>query len=134
MDHVNMLKLAAKIALPVGEDYRNFWLGCIGIRKDGVLVSAKNGAVHSTAMPQEDYRILPNSHAECRTLRKLGRGGVLYVARVAKHNHRYACSRPCIMCENMIRSYHVKKVFYTINEFQYGVWDIITDYERVFNF
>jgi tRNA(Arg) A34 adenosine deaminase TadA len=127
---LEMLRLAAKIALPttIG-DARNFWVGSIGIRRDGVLVSAKNGAVTDL----DDYQLIPNSHAEGRVLRKLGKHGILFVARVAKGSQLLALSAPCSMCSVRIRSLKVKKVYYSINQYQYGLWDVCRDTHRVFN-
>ena len=127
-----MLKMAAKISLPSDvNDPRNFWLGCIGIRKDGAMVSGKNGAVHSDS--SAEYRTIQTAHAEGRVLRKLGKGGTIYVARVSKLTRRIAMSYPCVHCQAAIRSRAVKKVIYTINEFQYGVWDVDSDYNRVYD-
>ncbi len=128
----DLLQLAGKVSLPTDDfDPRNFWIGCVGVRDDGAIVSAKNGAVFSTTI--ENYHLIPESHAEGRVLRKLGKRGVLYVARVAKASRDFAMSRPCPMCQNRIRSFGVKKVYYTINKDQYGVWIPDTDVDRVYN-
>jgi tRNA(Arg) A34 adenosine deaminase TadA len=129
---IDYFTMAANVALPTTDnDPRNFWIAAIGIREDGTIVSAKNGAVQST--DTKNYQFIPESHAEGRALRKLGKGGILYVARVAKFNRHFAMSRPCQMCAIRIKAYNVKKVYYTINENQYGVWTPGTDYDRVFN-
>lgn len=128
---LNLLKLAGKIAMPTDiNDMRNFYLGAIGIRKDGVLVSAKNGAVQSSDV--ELYQTIPTSHAECRALRKMGYGGILYVSRIAKGNGKLAMARPCETCQVHIRSMRVKKVYYSINSECYGIWDPVTDKDSVF--
>lgn len=125
--------MAGKVSLPTCiDDPRNFYLGCVGIRNDGALVSAKNGAAFSTAI--DNYQHMPNSHAEGRVLRKLGKGGVLYVTRIAKGSRDFAMSRPCPMCQRRIRGFGVKKVYYTINKDQYGVWLPKEDTDKVFNF
>jgi tRNA(Arg) A34 adenosine deaminase TadA len=130
---IEMIRLAAVVAMPADKmDRRNFYLGCIGIRRDGVLVSAKNGATeYFDTVPY--YNLIPNSHAEGRCLRKLGKGGTLYVARVLKGNGSLGLSAPCGMCAIRIASYKVKKVFYSINDFQYGVWDVERDIHRAFD-
>ena len=126
---LQMLKLAGKIARStIVDDPRNFLLGCIGIRNDGVIVSAKNGAVFSTQT--NNYQLLPDSHAEGRVLRKLGHNGILYVSRIGKLGG-YAMAMPCPMCAVRIKSFNVRKVFYTINTAQYGVWDVKRDSHRV---
>lgn len=127
-----MLKLAGKVAMPSNpdEELRNFYIGCIGIRDDGVLVSAKNGAVFSTTT--EHYQKLPSAHAEGRVLRKLGHNGTMYVSRVAKSNGDYAMSMPCPICQVRIKSFNVRKVVYTINKAQFGVWNVKKDIHKVY--
>jgi tRNA(Arg) A34 adenosine deaminase TadA len=130
---LEMLRLAAKVAMPTNDiDRRNFLLGCIGIRKDGVLVSAKNGATeYYDTVPY--YHLIPNSHAEGRVLRKLGSGGLLYVARVSKKDYcSLAMARPCDMCAVRIKAARVKKVYYSINEECYGLWSPQEDTDRIF--
>ncbi len=129
---IDMIRLAGKVAMPSDKmDRRNFYLGCIGIRKDGVLVSAKNGATeYYDTVPY--YNLIPNSHAEGRCLRKLGKGGILYVARIAKKDHALAMSRPCDMCQVRIAAAKVKKVYYSINEEYYGLWLPQENTDRIF--
>lgn len=126
----NMFKLAGEIAKPtIDNDPRNFYVGCIGIRDDGTQVAAKNGAVFSTAV--DNYQLLPSSHAEGRVLRKLGKNGVIYVARISKSSGGYAMARPCGMCQVRIKSFNVKKVYYSINETHYGIWLPEDDEDKV---
>ena len=116
-----LLVLAAEVSLPTtDDDRRNYWLGAIGIRRDGVLVSAKNGAVFSTTT--ENYQLMPGSHAEGRCLRKLGKGGTIYVARVLKRTNDYAMARPCPMCMTLLCSAKIERAFYTIDSLHYGVY------------
>jgi cytidine deaminase len=128
---IEMLLMAAKIALPTNDqDARAFWLGAIGIRKDGAIVVARNGAVHSTII--ENYQLIPGAHAEGRILRKIDWGGTIFVARVLKKDRSLAMSSPCDMCRTRIKSKGIKKVYYTINESQYGIWDVRKDVDRVY--
>lgn len=130
---LDMLRKAAEAALPSHDnDQRNFWLGCIGIRDDGAIVSAKNGAVESS-VTVEHYQLIPSAHAEGRLLRKLGHNGIIYVARVSRQDRSYKMSAPCPMCATRIKSFGVRKVYYTINNNQYGVWDVRKDTHRVFD-
>lgn len=118
---ITLLREAAKIALPNADnDKRNFMLGAIGIRKDGAIVSAKNGAVISS--DYDDYRIISDAHAECRVLRKLGKRGILYVARVLKRDGTLAMARPCGSCRLRIQAAQVRRVYYSIDEYHYGVY------------
>lgn len=127
-----MLHLAAKIALPViDNDKRSFYLGCVGIRNDGVIVSARNGAVEFSDTIKVN-QLIPSSHAEGRVLRKLGKRGTMFVSRVAKGTKKLAMSCPCGLCQVRIKAFDVKRVYYTINEFQYGIWNVKLDEHKVF--
>lgn len=125
-----LLREAAKIAVAENFNKKNFLLGAIGIRKDGVAVAAKNGAVISSAY--EDYRIISDAHAEVRVIRKLGKQGTIYVARVLKKDGTLAMARPCGGCQLRIAAAQVKKVFYTIDENHYGVFSYIDGSDKIY--
>ncbi len=129
---LDLLLFAAKIALPdSGKDWRGFWIGAVGIRKDGTMVFSKNGAFFSTTV--DDYQAIPQVHAEGRVLRKMDFGGTLYVARVARKDQSLQMARPCGMCQVKIKSKGIKKVYYTINDHQYGVWYVKKNIDRVYS-
>lgn len=123
--------LAAKVALG-GEHQRNFLVGSVGLRHDGVLVSACNGAVYST--DSAEYRPIPSSHSEARISNKLTPGSIVYVVRVAKKNNgltpigttAFVMSRPCDRCRNSLIARGVSKAFYTIDTVSYGCFDFRT--------
>lgn len=128
---LDLLKQAGQIALPTtDDDPRNFWIGCIGIRGDGATVISRNGAVFESAV--DNYQLMPLSHAEGRVLRKLGKGGTVYVSRIAKKDGKFAMARPCGMCQTRLRALEVDRVYYTINHNQYGVWYPKEDQDKVF--
>lgn len=133
---LNMLKLAGKIAVPVTEnDARNFWLGCVGIRNDGVLVSARNGSIQHMFSKSLDPELNDKScdyHAEGRALRKMDKGGTLYVARISRKDGSYCMSRPCNLCQSKIRAKKIEKVYYTVNHSQYGVWHVESDRDVIY--
>lgn len=132
MNIINFINLAAQVSLPTDKnDPRNFLIGAVGIREDGVIVSAKNGAVLSTDV--DNYQYLPSSHAEGRALRKLGKNGILFVARLRKIDRELAMARPCNMCRVRIKSFNVKKVYYSIDPFHYGIWYPNSNIDKVFN-
>lgn len=122
------LRQAAKIALPndIAFDKRGFWLGCIGIRNDGALVYSKNGASQFSDSVKK-YQLIPNSHAEGRLLRKIGKYGTIFVSRVSKKDMTLAMAKPCEMCQVRIKSMNIRKVYYTINETEYGIWEVNID-------
>jgi len=129
---LDLLLFAAKIALPDNsKDWRGFWIGAVGIRRDGVMVFSKNGAFFSTTVA--DYQAIPQVHAEGRVLRKMDYGGILYVARVARKDHSLQMAMPCAMCKIKIKSKKIKKVYFTINQWTYGVWNVKDDKYRIYN-
>lgn len=118
-----LLIKAAEIAIPDNREFdkRSFLFGGICIRKDGTMVTARNGAVtFSTTI--RDYQMLPSSHVEGRLLRKAGHGASMFISRVSRKDGSFCCSRPCGMCRVRLKSFLVEKVFYTIDENHYGVF------------
>jgi len=129
---LDFLLEAADLALPTNKyDLRSFWLGAVGIRRDGATVYARNGAVSFSSSVQM-INVNVNSHAETRLLRKLGKDGVIFVSRVLRKDRSLAMARPCPDCQQKIRAHRVKKVYYTINDSQYGVWFPREDKDRVY--
>ena len=127
---IELLFEAARIAVSGDpNDKRNFLLGCVGIRKDNAKIVSKNGAVISRTY--ENYRIISNAHAECRAIRKLGKRGTLYVSRVLKMNGALSMSRPCGGCRLRIKAAQVDKVWYTIDEFHYGIFDVASETDKI---
>lgn len=98
-----MLDLAIDIARRERfRDGRCYSLAAVGIREDGVVVWSING---------QSMGVDPRCHAEHRLLRKLGRGGIVYVARVRKDGS-IGCAKPCPACERVLR-WNGTKVVYT---------------------
>lgn len=129
---LDFLLEAAELAVPTSTtDLRSFWLGAIGIRRDGVVVSSRNGAVSFSSSVQM-MNVNVTSHAETRLLRKLGKDGVIFVSRVLRKDRSLAMARPCPDCQLKIRAHRVKKVYYTINHNQYGLWIPNEDKDRVY--
>jgi deoxycytidylate deaminase len=87
------------------DDKRTYFHGAVGIRKDGTIVASCNGN------PKEPQ---PKHHAEARVLRKLGRGGKLYVVRTLADG-TWANSKPCARCQKLIRAKGVKVCYYSLS-------------------
>jgi hypothetical protein len=123
--------LARESAVSTGtHDKRSFLLGAIGIRaKDNVMVSAKNGAVFHSS---KDKSVLSLSHCEPRLLRKLGKGGTIWIVRVLKKDGSLAMSRPCAYCRPIVKGHETKMVYYSIDPVHYGAWNPMTDEDRIF--
>jgi deoxycytidylate deaminase len=144
MNHVKYyFKQAAKMAIPNNDNDRlkNYWLGAVGIRADNALVYAKNLPVviddefykikYATRNPGQrikSYQKQSGSHAEARCLQKMPKNSeAIYIVRIsktalAKGKIEYAMARPCQTCEIAIRAKKIKKVYYSINDFQYGIY------------
>lgn len=109
-----MLTMAANVAKdkPRRFDNRAFCLGAVGLRNDGVLVSARNVAATD---------VVPTHHAEARVIRKLTHDSVIWVARITRSTGEWTLARPCQSCENKIKSAGVRRVVYTIAPEEWGV-------------
>lgn len=108
-----MLALAADVAKGKEKnlDNRSFFLGAVGLRNDGVIVTAKNIASSNVA---------PDHHAETRVIRKITPNSTVWVARVLRSTGEWSMSRPCSGCQMRMRSAGVKKVVYTIAPNEWG--------------
>ena len=112
-----MLTLAATTAIGSSNrsvDNRTFLLGAIGVRRDGVVVSARNVSALDFA---------PHHHAEARLVRKMTPNSTIWVARVLK-DKRWAMAKPCQGCVNLMRSAGIKRAVYTIAHNEWGVIEI----------
>lgn len=78
-------------------------IGAVAVRKDGVIVTARNSHVF---MPMHA------AHAERKVMRKAGYGATVYIARVC-FDGSISMAKPCPACEALLRNKRVKKVFYT---------------------
>lgn len=114
------LSVAANMARKK-KDQRTFFLGAVGIRKDGAFVQSFNApSFHPT----------PCGHAETRLARKLDRGAIVYVARV-RADGSFGNAKPCANCEKVLRQKGVKKIYYSLGDEEYGVLHINKNYEPV---
>ena len=108
------MAIEASLSWNKDNDLRAHYLGAVGVRSDGALVTARNGSA--------SFRC-PAIHAEARLAKKLDRNSVVYVARVTKGGN-IGLAKPCATCEAFLRNKNVKKVFYTIDAFTYGTLNL----------
>ena len=101
--HWKLLRIACEVSR-LKQDDRRFFIGAVGIRNDGTMVAAYNGA------PKEPT---PEHHCEFRLCRKLDKRSVVYVARTLADGS-VACAKPCKGCMLRMISCGVSKVYYTI--------------------
>jgi tRNA(Arg) A34 adenosine deaminase TadA len=118
----NYFEIAAKTAI-AQEDIRTFLLGAVGIRGDGVIVKSNNGPT-----PVPDRRV----HAEYKLCKKLDYGATIYVARIRVDNNQFAMARPCKPCLKALRHRRAVKVYYTISQNEFGIYDPSTDDDRYY--
>ncbi len=112
-----MLAVAAREATRGNDRFgerRQFMIGAVGIRKDGVMVYSRNVASAEPA---------PNHHAETRLVRKMTPGSVVWVARIAKGTGGWAMARPCPNCQRRLKAAGVEKVVYTIGPGEWGTME-----------
>lgn len=108
----SLLEMASEASDPSQDRLRRAFVGCVGVRRDGVVVKARNGSAK---------RPTASCHAEVRALRKCGIGADLYVARQLK-NGQLAMARPCARCMAVLRSKGVKLVVFTTGS---STWEAI---------
>jgi len=116
--------LAIKIA-NAKDDRRSFKIGACAIRNDGVIVGASNGPT-----PYQS----PMAHGEHKISRKLDYGATVYVVRVLRKDGTLAMARPCSDCAHTLRSKRVKRVYYSINPEQYGIYIPAEDTDTYYHF
>ena len=92
------------------KDYRNFRIGAVGIRSDGIIVKSRNAS---------DRNLCPAGHAEAKLIKKLDRGSVVYVCRIRKSGG-FGMAKPCKNCELLLRNKGIKEVYYSINDEEFG--------------
>ena len=112
-----MFYVAAKTAIS-RKDKRNYCVGAVGIRKDGTIVKSRNSS-NSTNIRN------PKVHAEYKLSKKLDKYSTVYVARIRPGDKSFGLAKPCKDCERILRSKKVKTVYYTINNNEYGVINLI---------
>lgn len=110
MSYVARVLNFACIVATAKKDDRVYKHGAVGIRKDGAMVTARNGN------PKEPD---PYHHCERRLVRKLDKGSRVYLAR-SLADGTWANSKPCYSCEVALVSAGVRKIFYTIGPQEYG--------------
>ena len=109
-----LLQMAYKAANLLADKNRKAIIGAVAVRKDGVIVSSRNGATPNPC------GISPTCHAERRIMNKCGYGAIIYVART-RRDGSIGCAKPCKRCIASMHSMGVKKVYYTITGNEYGV-------------
>jgi tRNA(Arg) A34 adenosine deaminase TadA len=108
-----MFRLAKEVAIK-SKDRRKHKLGAVGIRTDGTIVKSGN---LENRLPE------PQAHAEARVVKKLGWGGIVYVARVLSDGS-LALAKPCKTCQGIMKYNGVRRCFFTISDNSYGVIEL----------
>lgn len=92
-------------------DKRGYSLAAVGLRGDAVVRATNILSLGIDA----------STHAECRCLRKMGHGGIMFVARVRKDGS-VGNAKPCGGCALAARHKGVR-IVYTINDNSWGTLD-----------
>jgi tRNA(Arg) A34 adenosine deaminase TadA len=112
---MNYLNLAARIAKSHSFGLsKHFLFGAICVRRDGAIVTSYNIRTKNPGI---------SAHAEARCLRKAGYGSTLYIVRIDRAGN-WCMAKPCAGCASLIRNRGVRKVFYTVSEKIYAVWNV----------
>ena len=111
-----MFHVAAKIAMS-RKDKRNYCIGAVDIRRDGTIVKSRNSSSSNTRNPKV--------HAEYKLSKKLDKYSIVYVVRIRPGDKSFALAKPCLDCERILRSKKVKTVYYSINNHEYGVLNLL---------
>jgi len=114
---LDLLKAAGRVANLSVDCHRKAFVGSICVSDNGKIFSSRNGS--SSPFCSEKT---PSTHAERRSCKRGGRGATVYVARVLR-NGELAMARPCPRCLAYLTSMRVKRIYYSINEKEYGVID-----------
>jgi len=110
----------ARLVATAKKDCRNYLLGAVGIRKDGVIVASPNGPARIIPVGI-NRRYCSEAHAEFRISKKLDVGAVVYVIRIRRGDKKVCFAKPCETCRNKLKSRGVKKVYYSITENSNGI-------------
>ena len=106
---IERLSAAAEYAIS-RDDGRIFYVGAVGVRNDGATTVSRNCATDGPC---------PEAHAESRLVRKLDMHATVYVARMRRDGN-WGMARPCPSCLRLMMTREVKRVYYTINNGEYG--------------
>jgi cytidine deaminase len=118
MDVWNYFSQALVVAVSKN-DYRDFLIGAIAIRKDGTKVASSNGPAMISGIKQKSF--FSKAHAESRLCRKIDKGAIIFVIRVGKKDKQFKMAKPCNTCQVLLKSKKVSKIYYTISNAEYGV-------------
>ena|ERR1700722_15824581 len=110
---LHLINIAAEVADITTDRNRKAFIGAVAMRRDGVLVHARNSAVYSPNAKN------PPAHSESRICKKSGAGSEIYVARV-KRDGSLAMAKPCPRCMAIMRSHRVEMVYYSISPTEWG--------------
>jgi deoxycytidylate deaminase len=124
-----MLDLAIQVAKD--NDVPKFKFGAVITTKKGSVVSIGKNSYVKTHPTQSRYGARHTNEAACfihaelsAILRAKGKGHTLWVARVKKTGE-IGMSHPCPSCMAIIKNEtNLKRVIYTINDNEYGVWEV----------
>lgn len=115
------MRLAKKMAIQSEEQFK---LGACLVKSGKVLGLGKNFVNHTNWIVKEHFAY-PTVHAEIHCLVRLDeddiRGSVIYVWR-QKRTGEAGMAKPCERCARVLAKFGVKRVIYTTDNGEFGVW------------
>jgi len=130
--HKYLLKAVELIKRHNYDDHQEYHLCAIIVAGGNILSigfnnSKRNGFVDAFKNPDRPWS---NIHAEIDAILRARKkidlsGSKIYIARTEKvMSDMIATARPCEMCQRALRSYGIKKAYYTIDNDTYAVMKI----------
>lgn len=117
------LELAAREALSSND--KSFRVGSLLVRGSNIIRASKNQGLKTHPLKKLMYpeRAYKGLHAEVSLLTGLRPYDVenadVYVVRLLKSD-RWALAKPCHECESFLRGMNIRRVFYSIEDNEYG--------------
>jgi len=124
---------AQRYALDHVYDPRLTFRHCAVLVSGGSIISIAYNFLHITDIRFDSMkakicgRYQNANHAECAAILKVADkkdlcGTKLYIVRISR-NGKLQNSRPCGLCRNTIIKYGISRVFYSISDGEFGVWN-----------
>lgn len=120
------LEIATKLA-ESNIDYPKWPLGAVCVKGGSVLSFGQSKLKTDPRVCDLDlvaHNLALSIHAEEDAIRRCGnpKGATLFVSRVGR-NGNIGIAKPCKKCQRLIRRNGIKRVYYTVDNSTYSVWN-----------
>ena len=106
---------------------------CALVIKGGKLIATGYNALNADlrfdpVLAKRARRLQNENHAEVSAIlsvknRETIIGSKVFVVRVT-NDGKYAISRPCFLCQNVLHNFGVRSVIYSVSEYEFGTWRV----------